>query len=329
MSNRKGSIGALALGLIASLAVASTAVAATSEANSSAGTKPAATAKAGNAATTKGHAHKKESRAEQQFQASVHHLLPLTPSRIRRFHKHLNATNRAIHDRKPARLDTRTQPLRLEPGAPIPTVRIAPGYVSDIVILDDSGAPWPITSIALGDSSAFEVQHPQIKDGNLLTVSAKGQHRDSNLSITLKGWAMPIIVHLTTDASISQSLIALRADQQGPNGKPAEIGPPPAQVVGGTLMAFLDNVPPSGASARQLKGAGSQRAQAWIYKKHLYLRTNLAPVWPAWDNVARGVGHMHVYRMPIVDQVQISVGGEIKTLQVGSANPASGAENNG
>lgn len=264
--------------------------------------------------------------ANKAFQAAVNHLLPLTPQQIREFHAHVAASNRAIHEHKPAKLEARTQPLSLEPGAQIPTVRIAPGYVSDIVIVDDSGAPWPITSEELGDSTAFDVEHPKIQSGNLLTVSAKGRHRDSNLSVTLKGWPMPVIIHLTTDAAVSQSLIALRADQQGPNGKPAEIGPPPAQVVGGTLMAFLDDTPPANAQYHTLHGAGAARAQVWEYKKHLYLRTPLAPIWPAWDNVARGIGNMHVYRMPIVDQIQLSVGGEVKTLQVGTSNKASKAE---
>ena len=254
--------------------------------------------------------------ANAAFKASEKKLLPLTPQQIKQFRKHLGATNKAIHERSPAQLTTRTRVLRLSPGSPVPTIKIAPGYVSSIAFLDQTGAPWPITSVALGDGSAFDVEHPKIKAGNLLTITAKGHHRDSNISVTLKGWSMPVVIRLKTDPSAGQALIAMRADQRGPNAAPPQVGPAPTQVVGKTLMAFLDDVPPSGVTPQTVKGTGHARVQAWAYKKHLYVRTALEPVWPAWDNVVRGAGGVHVYRMPVVASLMLSVQGTVHTLSL-------------
>lgn len=254
--------------------------------------------------------------ANAAFKASEKKLLPLTPQQIKQFRKHLGATNKAIHKRAPAQLTTRTRVLRLSPGAAVPTIKIAPGYVSSIAFLDQTGAPWPITSVALGDGSAFDIQHPKIKAANLLTITAKGRHRDSNISVTLKGWSMPVVIRLKTDPNAGQALIAMRADQRGPNALPPQVGPAPTQVVGKTLMAFLDDVPPAGATPQRVKGTGHARVQAWAYKKHLYVRTALDPVWPAWDNVVRGAGGIHVYRMPVVASLMLSVQGSVHTLSI-------------
>lgn len=265
---------------------------------------------------------------DQAYKDSVHNLLPLSAKQIKDFRSRLKSTQKAVHQRKPAALHSASKVLRLEPGAPTPTIRITPGYVSDIVFLDQTGAPWPITSIALGDGSAFDVQHPNIKAKNLLTISAKGRHRDSDLSITLKGWATPIIVRLKTDPQKTNALTSFRADQKGPNATQQVVGPPVENTVGNTMMAFLDNVPPEKATSLNTHGGSGQPIQAWYYNHQLFVRTRQAAVWPAWKSVAKGAGGVRVYEMPQESYLMLSENGQTQTIQLSRA-PSAHAENKG
>ncbi len=254
--------------------------------------------------------------ADRQLQRSLKQIRPLEPEQIQRAKQRERESRQAIEERPQAELVTSSKILRLQPGAKPAVIRVAPGYVSSVVILDRSGAPWPVTSASLGSSDGFAVSQPDTGKHNILQVSAKKQNQDSNISLTLENHATPVVMRITTDPNEASSLTSFRADQLGPNAHPEPVGPAVEPTASSTIMAFLDGVPPQSAQRVVVHGAKGRDIHVWRYNQSLYVRTRLAAVWPAWSEVSNGVGGLRVYKMRPVSQLMMSMSGEIVTLRL-------------
>ncbi|MHB1529907.1 MAG: DotH/IcmK family type IV secretion protein [Acidiferrobacteraceae bacterium] len=157
-----------------------------------------------------------------EFQRSLKTLLPLSPNQIKAFKHRADRTRRAIHEGPQPILQSSSQILDLAPGAALPVITVAPDYVSSVVFVDDTGAPWPITRYAVGAPSWFSVSQPKIASANMLTVSPTGTYVSSDLVVTLKDYATPVMWDLKTSRQHAAALIALRANLPGPNATPAD-----------------------------------------------------------------------------------------------------------
>ncbi|WP_251365941.1 DotH/IcmK family type IV secretion protein [Coxiella-like endosymbiont of Rhipicephalus sanguineus] len=57
--------------------------------------------------------------------------------------------------------------VNLSPEATLPVIRLSSGFVTSLVFLDSTGAPWPIQAYDLGDPNSFNIQWNK-KDNTLL-----------------------------------------------------------------------------------------------------------------------------------------------------------------
>ncbi len=259
------------------------------------------------------------------YSQALKDLFPMSPAEIQSFRATVDATRHAIHPGPAPVMQTRTLLLDLQPGAPVPVIRVAPGYVSSIVFLDSTGAPWPITSVTVGDAKWFSVQAPKVDPQNLLTVSALGSHLASNIAVTLTHHTTPIVIALETSASDAAVLTALRANEQGPNAKTPTLEPEIPVGADGALLAFLDEVPPAGAIV--LKST-NRDVEAWQYQQGIYVRTHFAVISPAFISVVRGEAGVRVYHVPLTPSVIFSHRGMPLTVDLSTpawaALPGSG-----
>lgn len=251
------------------------------------------------------------------FVNQLNQMMPATPAEIQAIIERINATRAAIHPGPVPIAQSRTRLLNLEPGSALPEIKVAPGFVSSIVFLDSTGAPWPVTSVTVGNPKWFDVSAPKVQPQNLLTVAALGTHLSSNLAITLKDHATPIMIVLLTDQKTSAMLTALRANEAGPEARSPIMNAPVQVGANSVLLDFLDRVPPTGAVPLE---TDNPLVEAWNYQSALYVRTTLPAVFPAWTSTVSGEAGVRVYAMPMVSSLLLTRDGV--PLHVGINVPA-------
>lgn len=262
------------------------------------------------------------------YNAAANRLLPLTPAQIRDFRARIDRTREAMYGRTPPDLLTRSRPISIAPGAPVPVIKLSPGFVTTLVFLDQTGAPWPITSYAVGAPKQFNVIEPKIQQGNILTVAALNSHEMSNIAVTLANEATPVILMFRTDDANADAMVALRINRPGPNAVTSAVGPAITTADNPVLMSFLDGIPPEGAVALD---SGDAQLAVWRYQHSLYVRTRYGAVWPAWQAVnADPASSVHVYQMPVVSSLILSVDGKTRTFDLTQPGlSAKGADHGG
>jgi len=259
--------------------------------------------------------------AQRQFELSTEQVLPLTPEQIRAFKAKVGDTTQAMRPLEPPKMVTRSAKLKLEPGVTPPALQVAPGYVSTVLFYDSSGAPWPITSITVGNANKFSVQHNEnLKPGNMITVSPLSRHSHTNLAVTLQNQSLPVVLSVKTDdaerGAIHDSLVSFSATMRGPLAEKPTIGGVAAtSVVDETMLGFVDGVPPASAKFMNCIPR-TDGVSVWKYDGQIYVRSRHAAIWPAWNMVANGTGDVRVYKMPVVPSIMLSVNGATQTLSL-------------
>ncbi|WP_268801678.1 DotH/IcmK family type IV secretion protein [Piscirickettsia litoralis] len=122
---------------------------------------------------------------------------PLKPSQIHQYKNLYDAQQKA--ESAPAGDEPRESsssiiPVGLQPGGVEPIVRVAKGMISSIVMTDQSGKVWPISSYSLGDPENFNIQWN--KASGVLMVQGLKAYGQANIGIMLKGLDIPVMLSL-------------------------------------------------------------------------------------------------------------------------------------
>jgi intracellular multiplication protein IcmK len=188
-------------------------------------------------------------------------------------------------------------------------IRLSAGFITSLVFVDSTGAPWPIDSYSLGNPSAFNIQWD--KKSNILLVQAITAHRMGNLAIILKGLNTPVMLDLNPGQAAMDVRVDLRIPGFGPQAKPA------VDILPGTespaLLALLDGIPPQGA--RSLKSSACENC-AWLVDKKLYLRTQFSVLSPAWISTLSSADGTHVYEMQLTPLVLATYNGKTIKMKI-------------
>ena len=247
------------------------------------------------------------------FKDMARSLYPLNPEQIVRL-KQIYQTSeyaQASTAGVPPKPTATSQFVNLSPGSTPPVIRLSQGFVSSLVFLDSTGAPWPISAYDLGDPSAFNIQWD--KTSNTLMIQAMKLYNYGNLAVRLRGLNTPVMLTLIPGQKAVDYRVDLRIQGLGPNAKsmPLEEGIPPA--ASDLLLHVLDGVPPAGSKRLVVSGGD---ARAWILNEKMYIRTNLTILSPGWLASMTSADGMHAYEMQKSPVLLVSWHGKVMQLKV-------------
>ncbi|WP_392538889.1 DotH/IcmK family type IV secretion protein [Legionella sp. 227] len=204
-----------------------------------------------------------------------------------------------------------SQFVNLSPGSTPPVIRLAQGFVSSLVFLDSSGAPWPIAAYDLGDPNSFNIQWD--KTSNTIMIQALKLYNYGNLAVRLRGLNTPVMLTLIPGQKAVDYRVDLRVQGFGPNAKtmPLETGIPPSASE--LLLHVLDGVPPPGSKRLGITGGD---ARAWLVNDRMYVRTNLTILSPGWLASMTSADGTHAYEMHKSPVLLVSWHGKVMQLKV-------------
>lgn len=247
------------------------------------------------------------------FDGVTQQLFPLSPEEIVRVKQmyHTNEYAQASPAGTPPKPTATSQFVNLSPGSTPPVIRLSQGFVSSLVFLDSTGAPWPISAYDLGDPTAFNIQWD--KTSNTLMIQASKLYTYGNLAVRLRGLNTPVMLTLIPGQKAVDYRVDLRVQGYGPNAKsmPMEEGIPPA--ANDILLHVLDGVPPQGSSRLIVSGGD---ARAWLLNEKMYIRTNLTILSPGWIGSMTSADGTHAYEMQKSPVILVSWHGKVMQLKV-------------
>ncbi|MCH9756824.1 MAG: DotH/IcmK family type IV secretion protein [Gammaproteobacteria bacterium] len=250
---------------------------------------------------------------ELAFDEVKKQLFPLSPEQTVKVKKwyHEDEYAQATSPETPPKPTATSQFVNLSPGSTPPAIRLSQGFVSSLVFLDSTGAPWPIAAYDLGDPNAFNIQWDKVS--NTLMIQANKLYTYGNLAVRLRGLNTPVMLTLIPGQKAVDYRVDLRVQGYGPNAKQMPMGvdlPPSASDV---LLHVLDGVPP--ASSTRLVVSGGD-AQAWLLNNKMFVRTNLTILSPGWIGSMTSADGTHAYEMHKSPVLLVSWHGKVMQLKV-------------
>jgi intracellular multiplication protein IcmK len=250
---------------------------------------------------------------DPSFQGMTEKMFPMTAEQIRAFREVYETTKRITAEppRTPPRPTVSSQTISLSPGTIPPVIRLANGYVSSIVFVDETGAPWPVSAYSVGNPGAFNIQWDT--ESNLLLIQGQGAYVSGNMAVTLKKLDTPIMLTIVSEQNVVDYRVDFRVQGRGPNANGSIIASTLPQNNSQLLMNLLDGVPPSDAKALEVSGGP---AQAWLRGNTLLLRTPLTVLSPGWTATMSSPDGTKVYQMNSTPMILVSDRGQSVALKV-------------
>ncbi len=250
---------------------------------------------------------------EAAFQAMARTALPMSPEQITRFRQLYNATQFAESSSPgtPPRPTATSQLVNLAPGSTPPVIRLAQGFVTSLVFLDATGAPWPIAAYDLGNPNAFNIQWD--KTSNTLMVQATQLYKYGNLAVRLRDLNTPVMITLIPGQQAVDYRVDMRIQGLGPDAKPMLPGPGLPATANPVLLSVLDGVPPPDSTELNIEGGA---AQAWLQGNKIFIRTRLTILSPSWLATMASADGMRVYEMQRTPLLLVSQNGKVMQLKI-------------
>ncbi len=247
------------------------------------------------------------------FRSVTQDAFPLSPNQINELRNMLDQTQRAQaaapYKTPPAPTSTSLN-IDLAPGAVPPVVRLSKGFVSSLVFIDGTGAPWPIDSFDLGDPTAFNISWD--KKGNTLMVQARQDYSYGNLAVNLKNLNTPVMLTLVPGQRVVDYRVDMRVPGQGPQATVA-IGDDLPAPADNQLLNVLNGIAPM--NGRRLK-TENDFAQVWMVGDVLYLRSAYVILSPAWVAKMSSADGMNAYKLPPSPLVLLMRHGQIVSVKI-------------
>lgn len=254
------------------------------------------------------------SESEEAFNGMMQQNMPLTPQQVVKLKQLIDQSQRAaaMPANVPPKPVSSTLMLNLAPGATPPAIRLAKGYVTSLVFVDSTGAPWPIASYDIGDPKTTTLQW----DGksNVLLLQAIAPYGDSDLVIRLVGMPTPITLALVLGQRVVDYRTDIHVSGLGPNSKDLPIGTVLPDSANQLLLGVLDGVAPPASRQLTVKGGGD--CLAWLLGDKMFLRTRLTVLSPGWVGRMVSPDGMNAYEIQKSSSVLVSRYGQPIELKV-------------
>lgn len=251
--------------------------------------------------------------ADIAFNQLLQQNMPLSPQQVLELHQQIDVSQRAAATPPvvPPKPVSSTLMINLAPGTTPPAVRLAQGYVSSLVFVDSTGAPWPIAAFDIGNPKAVNIQW----DGksNILILQAVNPYSNGDIVVQLVGLPTPITLELVAGQRVVDYRVDIHVAGIGPNTKELPIGTALPNSANQLLLGVLDGVAPAGSKPLSVKGID---ALAWLLGERIYLRTRFTVLSPGWIGTMVSSDGMHAYEIPRTSSVLISRYGEPVEIRI-------------
>jgi intracellular multiplication protein IcmK len=231
---------------------------------------------------------------EAAFEAAINGMFPMRSDEILEFLERYRETREVSEGRiggipKP---EVTLETVSLDPGASPPIIKVSPGHVTTLNILDITGQPWPVRDVSWGGD--FEVIQPQ-EGEHVIRISPMRAHEVGNISMQLLDLKTPVTFMLKSQLEEVQYRFDARIPEYGPyadiplidNGITAVAG-------GGDITKVLDGTPPPQAKRLDIEGVDG-RTTAYEAGGQVYLRTPLTLLSPGWSSSVTSADGTTVY----------------------------------
>ncbi len=248
---------------------------------------------------------------DEAFDSMTKSVLPLSPAQIEILRNMYDDTQRAasVYPGTPPRPTSTSVLVNLSPGATPPVIRLTAGFVTSLVFVDSTGAPWPIEAYSLGNPQAFNISWD--KKSNILLIQAIAAHRPGNLAVILRGLNTPVMINLNPGQAAMDVRVDIRVPGLGPDARPSYEGLPGTESP--YLLNLLDGIPPPGA--KPLKASNCDDC-VWLLGGKLYLRTQFTVISPGWISTLSSADGTHVYEMQPTPLILATYNGKTIKLKI-------------
>lgn len=259
---------------------------------------------------------------EKAFAKTKEDSFPLSGKQILEMRRIHNVVERAksVETDVPPKPTSSALVVNLEPGATPPVIRLSSGFISSLVFLDVTGAPWPIKAYDIGDPQSFSVQWNPQKDvndksglGNTLLIQSNVMYKQGNLAVMLKGLNTPIMLTLIPGQNAVDYRVDVQVPKHGPYATYTNSKLPTA--ASSDLVSVLNHIAPPGSKSLDVKGG---RAEAWLKGDKLYIRTSYHIISPSWySTMSSSDGAVRAYSLQPASIVLALDHGQTITLNIG------------
>lgn len=232
---------------------------------------------------------------DEAFNEMMEEVLPLSPDQIQQVHKYYDLTlqARATPPTPPPSPHFVSLPVHLEPGSQSPVIRLSAGFVSTLLFVDVTGAPWPITAYSLGDPKNFNIQWDT--QSNTMFVQSTQKYVHANMAVRLVNLNTPVMVTLVSGQKDVDFRVDLQLQARGPEAFPAVVDKTPySSQVNAEMINILDGIPPNGSIKLTVNGGPGQ---AWLFQDKVYYRSKVTLLSPAWTSTVSSPDGTHVYEI--------------------------------
>lgn len=227
-----------------------------------------------------------------QVSTVVEDYLGMTPEQIRALRRTIDERQKAAAEQpNPPKAVTGSISVSLSPGSTPPVIRTSQGSVSSFVVVDATGASWPVENFQVG-SPLFKLSRLDQGQGSTFAIETMGMYGQSNIILKLAGIPTPVSVTLLAGQREMDSRVELRVQGRGPNASIVAGSLP--QGADARLLSVLDGVPPDGG--RRLKVTGLEQVSAWLLPDQtLVVRTPVRIIKPATTQFVSSSDGTYVY----------------------------------
>ncbi len=236
---------------------------------------------------------------EKGLNEAIDSAMPLTPDQVKKIISRMSETQEAtalsLQDPTRPKAELKVETVSLDPGTAPPVIKVAAGYVTTVVMMDATGAPWPIEDMAF--AGRFDIKTAQ-RSSHIFRIIPLNRFYEGNLTLQLRGLSAPVTFQLVAGKDVVFYRYDVRVPALGPKAKPPRFDSSATLVAGdSTLMAVLDGYPPAGAQRLKVMGL-DDRSAAWDISGQTYLRTPHSLLSPAWSSSASSGDGTTVYTIP-------------------------------
>ena len=249
--------------------------------------------------------------SDQAFADTVRNTMPLSPKQIEVLRYLFDESQRAAatFPGVPPKPTSTSVIVNLSPGATPPVIRLSSGFVTSLVFLDSTGAPWPVKAYDLGNPQGFNIQWD--KKGSTLLVQSLTHYQSGNLAVMLQGLDTPVMLTLLPGQDAVDYRVDLRVPGIGPDANPVLSGLPGAESP--ELLSVLNGVPPTGSQPLTISGGD---CEGWLLNGHIFLRTRLNVLSPGWISTMSSGDGTHAYELQTTPVVLASERGRLVKLMI-------------